>query len=271
LSALDRRLGRISLDHWTDDNLAAAMARLVDQGAAPASRARALAAARGFSRWAPRARHHDTDPTIDFENPKTRQGLPVAFTRAELERIVVAASNPDPRYRITNPTRDVAIIAVLAGAGLRASELCGLTVGAVVRDDQLRLRVHGKGKKVRVVPVAPSIVTAIDAYLTTRTGLTSTSAVFVRNAGQPLTPRDLTRLVPRWLEHAHVPPREGEAAHAFRHTYAIGQIDNGTAVHELQDLLGHAFLNTTAIYLRASADGLGHTAQAAPIAGLLPP
>ena len=180
-----------------------------------------------------------------------------------------AVANPDPRYRSTDPLRDVALIAVLAGAGLRASELCGLTVAAIIRDQPLRLRVRGKAKKVRIVPVAPSVVATIDAYLATRTRVTSRSRVFVRTSGAPLTPRDLSRLVHRWLTHAHVPPRAGEAAHAFRHTYAIGQIDNGTTIHELQALLGHAYLNTTGIYLRAAADGLAHTAAAAPITGLL--
>jgi len=93
--------------------------------------------------------------------------------------------------------------------------------------------------------------------------------LFVRTDGHRLNTQALDYLVDGWMRTGKVKSRPGEKAHAFRHTYALGQVDNGTSVAELSQLLGHADLSTTGVYLRMAAAGLQASAGAAPIARLL--
>lgn len=272
----NRQLRRVGLEDLTDANVALCVSGLIDEGYAPSSRARMLSAWRGMFSWLVATGHIDRDPTAAFEAPARSQLLPVAFTDDELKRILHAAANPSKGSRVTWPSRDIAIIAVLAGAGLRATELTHMTIGQVERDRAPRLKVHGKGSKERVVPIAGEVLQAIDAYLAERRdrgphmgGTRSDDLVFVRVNSRPLDTQALDYLVAIWMRAAGVSIREGEKAHAFRHTYALGQIDSGTSLPELQMLLGHTDLNTTSQYLRMSAANLHHAASAAPVRALL--
>lgn len=275
------QLARVLPFDLTSDAVEEVASELVREGKSAATRARMLSAWRGFSRWLVLQGHLVADPTLAFETPMADSRLPVAFSDDELRGILEAAKvEPDVRTRAQWPSRDVALIGVLAGAGLRAAELVGLKVGDVGRqvDEKggslFRLSVTGKGSKDRVVPVAGEVVDVVDAYLGDRSerglgGDAPVDRLFVRTDGRALNTQALDYLVDGWLRTAKVTIRAGEKAHAFRHTYAVGQIDNGTTVAELQELLGHADLSTTGIYLRMAAAGLHHAARAAPVARLL--
>ena len=275
------QLGRVLPRDLTADAVEEVASELVREGKSAATRARMLSAWRGFSRWLVLQGHLVADPTLAFETPMADSRLPVAFSDEELRAILkAAAAEPDVQTRVQWPLREVALIGVLAGAGLRAAELLGLEVGDIGRqvDEKggslFRLSVTGKGSKDRVVPVAGEVVVAVDAYLVDRCerglgGDEPVDRLFVRTDGRTLNTQALDYLVDGWLRAAKVTIRAGEKAHAFRHTYAVGQIDNGTTVAELQELLGHADLSTTGIYLRMAAAGLHHAARAAPVARLL--
>lgn len=272
----NRQLRRLGPRDLTDANVALCVSGLVEAGYAPASRARMLSAWRGLFTWLVASGHLDRDPTLAFQAPAKSQLLPVAFTDDELGRILHAAADPPEGSRATWPKRDVAIIAVLAGAGLRASELTTLTLACVERDRAPRLKVLGKGRKERVVPIAPEVLEAIDVYLEERVtlgahlgGTRTQDLLFVRVNGTPLNTQALDYLVDLWMGAAGVSIREGEKAHAFRHTYALGQVDSGTSLPEVQLLLGHTDLNTTSQYLRMSGANLHHAAEAAPVRALL--
>jgi len=277
----NRQLARIQPGDLTADALEEVASELVREDKSAATRARMLSAWRGFSRWLVLKGHLVADPTLGFETPMGGDRLPVAFSDAELARIIEAASaEPEPQARACWPLRDVALVGVLAGAGLRAAELLGLSIGDVDRhvDEHgnalFRLRVTGKGSKERIVPVASEVVEAIDGYLHDRSaralgGSEPDHRLFVRTDGRPLNTQALDYLVDGWLRTAAVTIRAGEKAHAFRHTYALGQVDNGTTVAELKELLGHADLSTTGIYLRMAGAGLHDAARAAPVARLL--
>lgn len=250
-----------------------ALAGLAREGYAAATRARMLVALRGFCTWLVLNGHLTADPTAGIEAPKGAEQLPVAFLSSELEAIVRTVSTVDERSRFPWPARDRALVAVLAGAGLRASELCSLAVGDVLRDEDPILRVLGKGNKERRVPIAAEVVEAIDDYLADREDRlgrpTATAPLFVRYNGKPFTREGLNYHVARWLERAGVRKPPGECAHAFRHTYGKGLVARGVALPAVQQLLGHSNLNTTQIYLRMTGADLHEAVQAAEVRDFL--
>lgn len=97
------------------------------------------------------------------------------------------------------------------------------------------------------------------------------NALFLDSRGGRLERRSLDRLVNNWFIRAGVRKPPGEAAHAFRHTYAVGLVNNGAGLPAVQELLGHENLSTTSIYLRASAAHLHETVRALPVRQLLSP
>lgn len=131
---------------------------------------------------------------------------------------MAAVTTRDDRARRQWPARDRAIVAVLAGVGLRASELCSLQVGDFLLEHTPLLKVAGKGGKERRVPVAVEVATALEAYLAeqaARLGPPSlTAPLFVRANGERMTRQGLNHHVRRWLLRAGVPKPPGEVAHA---------------------------------------------------------
>lgn len=170
--------------------------------------------------------------------------------------------------------RDLAVFALLATTGLRASELCAL------RDDdfradggETRLTVLGKGDKQRVVPVPPETVTVMHAYRAERDARLGPrplgAATFLLTNGSTLTRHALDKIVDTWVRRAGVPKQDGEAAHAFRHSFAKGLIRNGVPVPVVQALLGHEDLRTTGIYTKATAADVLDGVLASPARGIL--
>ena len=209
------------------------------------------------------------DPTIHLGNPALPVRMPSAFLASELEAIVRTVSQPDPAARLPWPLRDRALVAVLTGAGLRASECINLRIADLVREDPPILKVTGKGNKQRRIPLPLEVLDAIDDYLADRShrlGKPSpTDPLLVRYNGRPFSREALNYHVYRWLLRAGVHKPEGEAAHAFRHTYAKGLVANGVPLSSVQALLGHASLNTTQVYLRMTGVELAAAVQAAEV------
>ena len=269
-----RELNKLTTHDLTDANLKRVFQQMIDDGIAPASRARLLSVLRGMSKWLIRNGHLQVDPTIDFETPQTARHLPVALTDRQLSAVLHAAAKPHQQLRAHWVTRDIALVGLLAGCGLRSAELTELRYSAIHRVEPYRVTVEGKGSKQRTVPLSAEVLEAIDRYLAERTDINPArinpnTIVFVRNNGEPLNNQALQLLVTNWLAAAGVPPTPGEKAHLFRHTYAVSQIDRGTSIAELCALLGHENISTTSQYLRLTADGLHHTARATAVNDLL--
>lgn len=259
-------LSQVDLDDLTPQKLKRALAALARNEYAPATRGRMLAALRGFCKWLVLNGHMEGDPTVHLGNPSIPKKLPAAFLPSELDAIVQTVSRADTTGRFPWPARDRALVAVLAGAGLRASECVGLKVSDLVRDDPPVLKVTGKGSKQRRVPVPSEVVEAIDEYLAERTerlgDYSPADPLLVRHNGGAFSREALNYHVYRWLLRAGVSKPAGEAAHAFRHTYAKGLVANGVPLSSVQALLGHANLNTTQIYLRMTGAELAEAVQA---------
>lgn len=225
-------------------HLAASMAR----GLGARSRARGLAAVRGFVRYLVREDRLRTDPTADVRVRRPPTALPRTLGIGETAQLL-EATGPAPR----RPLRDRALMELLYACGVRVSEAAGL------RTDQLDLGagvlvVMGKGSKQRVVPIGQHAIAAIVAYLEhERPGLLrgrSSAFLFVRPGGRPLSRQSIWKLVKRRATVAAVDSTV--SPHTLRHAFATHLVEGGADLRVVQTLLGHADIGTTQIYTHVS-------------------
>lgn len=265
---------RVTVDKLTPAAVVRALAKIHDEGAAPATRARIHGTLAALCAHLVRQGHLRVDPMIagGLERPKQPRSLPRYIERdTEIARVLRMAATPDPEGRNVWPERDIALAALLAGTGIRASELCGLRIRHLVLDvEEPYVRVTGKGGAVRDCPLPPEVADILEAYIASRHERTKRRAgrdapVWLNGRGKPLTPSALDHHVRRWYERAKVPLPEGAAAHAFRHTVAMQLVNRGEPVSVVQALLGHASLSSTQIYIRAAGHHVREAAHALPI------
>jgi integrase/recombinase XerD len=205
-----------------------------------------LAVLRDFFRWATRQNLILHNPASEIELPRTEQRLPVgALSRDELARLFAVPDLADPLG-----LRDRAMLEVFYATGLRRLELCRLEC-ADVRFDVGTLAVRqGKGRKDRVVPLGAGAVFWVRRYLDeVRPRLLLDArepGLFLTGYGAPFHPVVLTRQVGHWLKAAGLSGRG--SCHLLRHTCATHMLEGGADIRFIQQLLGHACLETTAIY-----------------------
>lgn len=266
--AVDLQLVELG-DLADSDVLLRALASLRDHYEA-SSRARMLSTLRTWCRWLVRRGHLSADPT-EFEElaVSTARGrhLPKAFSNAEVEAMVAAAGRPPTRSRSAWPSRDVALLRVLSGAGLRTSEACGLIVVDLDRRGErpiLRITKAAKGGKARNVPLPDEVVAAVDGHLADRERLADGRApdldepLLVRPDGRPLNPQVVDRIIRRCASESGVRVPDGASAHALRHHFGVQLTLRGVPLPALQQLMGHADPRTTSIYTAmAEADLTG--------------
>jgi integrase/recombinase XerC len=228
---------RVRVDELTPDAVVDALARLQHGGLAPATRARIHGTLAALCAHLVRQGDLRVDPMAEsgLERPKQARSLPRYIERdAEIAKVLRAAVEPDPNARNAWPERDIALAAVLAGTGIRASELCRLRIRDLVLDvEDPYIRVTGKGRAVCDCPLAPEVVTTLEQYLESREERTKRHAgrnapVWLNSRGQPLTTSALDYHVRGWYDRAGVPHPEGAATHAFRHTVAMQLINRAS-------------------------------------------
>jgi len=248
------------------------LAYLDTRGFARTTVARKAAALRAYLRHLHRHGVIATDPGRSLRTPKGASRLPRVVRADEADALLDAAAPSDERADGDAPEasdhspvdlltyavalRDLALLEVLYGAGLRVSEACGLR-----REDcdlgRGLLTVHGKRSKIRQVPVGEPAVDALSRWLrdgrpqlTTRD--TPIDAVFLNRRGRELTSRDARRV----LERHPLPDGRAVHPHALRHAYATHLLEGGADLRAVQELLGHADLATTQIYTHVTRDRL---------------
>ncbi len=232
---------------------------------AGSTRQRLVSTLRGFCSYLTRRGLLASDPT-DAEELRLRgeSTLEVrALTDTDIAALLAAAGETMPaRVSSSWPTRDTAIVDVLAHCGLRVSELCALTVGAVDETGEqalLRVRAGAKGAKKRNVPIPAATLASIDAYLDERAGtLTPATRLFVRHDHAPLNQQFVDGLLRRLCTAADVTPPQGAMAHALRHSYGMRLALRGVPLPVIQQLLGHTDPRTSAIYTAAHTTDLTH-------------
>lgn len=232
--------------------LRAYVRHLVLSDYAPSTVARKISVLRRYFKWARRTGRVTTDPTLGLHTPKRPVRLPKVLKNDELE-----ALTDSPRLSKSTDTardiRDLAIVEVLYGSGVRVSELCSLTISDVNLGTSVAT-VWGKGEKQRQVPLSEPAVEALRGWLESGREAfvkseTPPLALFLNMRGRVLTPRDVRRI----LDRRSITPTH---PHALRHTFATHLLDGGADLRSVQELLGHADLSSTQIYTHVSRERL---------------
>jgi integrase/recombinase XerD len=199
-----------------------------------------------FFRWLARENLIVSNPAADLDVPRGTKRLPKhVLTANEADRIL---SQPD----VTTPNgiRDRAILEVLYSTGIRRLELIHLSVFDIDRERGLVLVRQGKGKKDRYVPIGERAISWTDKYLAdvrpSLVGQADDTTLFLSHFGAGFTPDFLSRLVAGYIESAAI--GKTGSCHLFRHTAATLMLEGGADIRFVQQMLGHANLNTTAIY-----------------------
>jgi integrase/recombinase XerC len=227
--------------------LRAYLAALHERGLARTSIARRLAALRSFFRFLMRRGRASANPAREVTTPKLPRKLPAYLPIDESEALLRVAAPP-----AAGGARDRAILELFYATGIRVAELAGLDV----EDLDLRegaVRVLGKGRKERIVPVGRKAVEALRAYLG-REGERERGPVFLNGRGGRLTVRSVHRIVRARARAAGLHRRV--SPHTLRHTFATHLLDAGADLRLIQELLGHARLGTTQKYTHVSTDRL---------------
>jgi integrase/recombinase XerC len=232
------------------------LAYLSTRGYARTSIARKAAGLRALLRYQQRRGRIDIDPGRSLRSPKGQARLPRVPRAEDAEDLLVrAAAEADAALDARAEAlarRDVALLEVLYGAGLRVSECCGLALDDVDRRAGL-LTVHGKRGKDRRVPLGEPARHALETYASRARPLlvtddTPPGVVFLNSRGRALTPRDARRITARHGGRLH--------PHALRHAYATHLLEGGADLRSVQELLGHTDLATTQLYTHVTRDRL---------------
>lgn len=233
------------------------LAELAVRGLKSSSLGRKLAALRSFFRFLNREGLLEGNPARPIPSPAKPKTLPAVLTVDEASRLLETPGGP-PR----SPLRDRALLELLYSSGLRVSELTGLDL----EDLDLHggaVRVRGKGRKERIVPVGRKAVDAIEDYLAReRRGGRAGGALFlnVRDGGR-LTSRSVHRLVgARALRQGW---RKRISPHALRHSFATHLLGGGADLRAIQEMLGHSSLSTTQRYTRLDLEQLTRVYESA--------
>ncbi len=222
----------------------------------PATLARRAGTARVFFRWAHETGLVTTNPASALRSPKLGRHLPQTLSQSEIRELMDAASaaaadSPGPKGH-----RDVAILEMLYGSGLRVAELCGLDIGDLDADHGL-VRVLGKGDKERIVPLGVPGLRACAAWQQVReawVGEQSGNALFLGARGGRIDQRVVRRVVHESLRA--VPEAPDIGPHGLRHAMATHLLEGGADLRSVQEMLGHSSLRTTQIYTHVSDERL---------------
>ncbi len=218
------------------------------------SAGRTVVAVRGFHRFAVREGLTSVDPAASVKPPAPAKRLPKALPLSDVEAILAAAGAPGTTLAL----RDRALLELLYGTGARISEAVGLDVDDLDLDDGA-VRLVGKGRKERVVPLGSYAVEALSAYLVrgrpelSATGQ-STPAVFLNARGGRLSRQSAWTVLGKAADSAGV--TADVSPHTLRHSFATHLLDGGADVRVVQELLGHASVTTTQIYTLVTVDKL---------------
>ncbi|BAQ10759.1 tyrosine recombinase xerd [Bacillus sp. OxB-1] len=227
--------------------------RLKAEGKSARTISRHISSIRSFHQFLLRDQVTDQDPTVHLELPKIEQKLPRVLSIDEIDRLIQA-----PDAATLQGKRDVALLELLYGTGMRVSELIGLDM----QDIHLSMgfvRVFGKGGKERIIPLGRSAIQAVQCYVEeVRPQFTekqrNVEALFVNMQGSRLTRQGCWKILKGHALKAGI--QKELTPHILRHSFATHLIENGADLRAVQEMLGHADISTTQIYTHVSKSRL---------------
>jgi len=250
LTSMDDPLPPIGeIDHLT---VRSYLANLQDRQLSRSTVLRRLSSLRSFFRYLCRRGHLNADPTEALATPKAQRKLPDFLELSEVEALL---SVPDTTTVIG--LRDQAILELLYSTGMRVSELLALDLSDVEWQNAV-VKVRGKGKKERILPVGKMALAALENYLLRRQewlGGRTSQAIFVSQRGNRIPDaKSIRRRIEKYVAAAGI--QKKITPHTLRHTFATHMLNAGADLRSVQELLGHASLSTTQIYTHVTADRL---------------
>jgi len=224
---------------------------------APSTIARTLVAVRGFHKFLVTEGLTATDPTVDLQGPRANRSLPKALSLDQVQQLLDTPADNGPAG-----LRDRVMLEILYSSGLRITELVDLDVDDVDLDSHT-LRCRGKGNRERVVPFGRPAAAAVEAWLVRGrpSWPTTTPALLCNARGGRLTRQGAWKLLKQCAERAGLESRV--SPHTLRHSFATHLLTGGADVRVVQELLGHASVNTTQIYTRVTDQHLRSVYQQA--------
>ena len=213
---------------------------------------RKLAAIRSFYRFLVREGVLEANPLEGMATPKIEKRLPKFFSVDDVFRLM-----DSPKSDKILVMRDRAILELLYSSGLRVSELTSLSLPDIDFAGGM-VKVLGKGRKERLLPVGSKALSALNSYLEQRVEQKKVEkdeeAIFLNARGSRLTSRSVGRIVEKYLRRAGIPGKG--SPHTMRHSFATHLLDAGADLRGIQELLGHASLSTTQKYTHITTDKL---------------
>ena len=220
------------------------LAQLYDIGITARSVARIISGVRSFFRFLLLEEYIESDPSELLEAPKIGVHLPEVLTVEEIDAIIKVAD-----VDTAEGPRNVAIIELLYSCGLRVSELCSLRLADIFIDEEY-LRVFGKGRKERLVPMSQKAIRSIERYLSSPGRAEPKRGeeiyLFLSKRGVRISRITVFALVKDLAEKADI--QKNISPHTFRHSFATHLLEGGAHLEAIRLMLGHADISTTSIY-----------------------
>jgi integrase/recombinase XerC len=235
------------------------MGHLARRGLSKRTVGRTLSAVRSFYKFLHRNEQVEANPARSTRMPKHEKYLPAYLDRAQIDLLFQMAEVRAWEGKFVD-VRNLAILELFYSSGLRLAELAGINRGDIDLISQ-QLKVRGKGRKERIVPVGDHAQLALRNYEAKRDELTRTlggavdrTAFFLSRTGTRIGVRAVQLVVARFMHE--IDEDAGLSAHSLRHTFATHLLDAGAALRAVQELLGHASIATTQIYTHTSVEHL---------------
>ena len=226
--------------------------------------ARKISTLRSFFKYLVREQLIPSNPAKTVSTPKVEKTLPTTLTVDEAFRLMESPQSRSGKSSSGSEERglrDRAILELLYSSGLRVSELVGLNANQLDLDLGI-VRVMGKGRKERIVPVGAKAIDALKVYFEERgtlkdlrpggkpAGPEGDEPIFINSSGGRLTARSVGRLIKKYTRHSSIFRKV--SPHSLRHTFATHLLDAGADIREIQEMLGHSSLSTTQRYTHVS-------------------
>jgi len=226
------------------------LAHVKETNLSKVSIARKIASIRSFFKFLFREGIIKNNPASSLSTPKRDKHLPKFLDEKEIVLLLESPGKEDEAG-----LRDGAILETLYSTGIRVSELVGLNIDTV---DQIGgvIKVYGKGKKERIVPIGDRALQAIRDYLKKRCAakIKDAKALFFNKNGGRLTDRSIRRIINKYITKTSI--QQKISPHTLRHSFATHMLDHGADLRSVQELLGHANLSTTQIYTHITTERL---------------